>query len=67
MQGVVPEYAAAAERYFGIEQGKAWVAQVRQMFSEMVRIAIRPEWVAVIDFEKRFPSAIEAAMSPGAH
>ena len=67
MQGVVPEYAAAAERYFGIEQGKAWVAQVRQMFSEMVRIAIRPEWVAVIDFEKRFRSAIEAAMSPGAH
>ena len=62
LQGVVPEYAAAAERYFGTEQGRAWAAQVRQMFSEMVRIAIRPEWVAVIDFEKRFPSAIEAVM-----
>jgi hypothetical protein len=33
------------------------------MFLEMIRIAIRPEWVAVIDFEKRFPGAIEAAMS----
>src|SRR5438552_2803845 len=63
VHGVVPEYAAAAERYFGVEQGKAWVAQVNQMFSEMVRIAVRPEWVAVIDFEKRFPSAIEAAMA----
>ncbi len=65
VQGVVPEYAAAAERYFGTEQGRAWVGQARQMFSEMVRISIRPEWVAVIDFEKRFPSAIEAAMSSG--
>jgi len=63
MQGIVPEYAAAAERYFGAEQGRAWVDQFHQMFSEMVRIAIRPEWVSVIDFEKRFPNPIEAAMS----
>ena len=63
VHGVVPEYAAAAERYFGTEQGKTWVAQFHQMFSEMVRIAIKPEWVAVIDFEKRFPNPIEAAMS----
>lgn len=63
VQGIVPEYAAAAERYFGMEQGKVWVAQFGQMFSEMARIAIRPEWVAVIDFEKRFPNPIEAAMS----
>jgi hypothetical protein len=59
----VPEYAAAAERYFGAEQGKAWVDQFRKMFSEMARISIRPEWVAVIDFERRFPNPIEAAMS----
>jgi hypothetical protein len=61
--GVVPEYALAAERYFGAEQGRAWVKQVEGMFSHMVRIAVKPEWVAVLDFEKRFPSAIEAAMS----
>jgi len=29
----------------------------------MVRIAVKPEWVAILDFEQRFPSAIEAAMS----
>ena len=63
VQGIVPEYAAAAERYFGAEQGKAWCAQFGQLFSEMARIAIRPEWVAVIDFEARFPNSIEAAMS----
>lgn len=63
VRGIVPEYATASERYFGREQGKAWVTQAEQMFPEMVRIAVRPEWVAVIDFEKRFPNAIEAAMS----
>jgi len=61
--GVVPEYALAAERYFGSEQGRAWVAQVAGMFSQMARIVVKPEWVAILDFEKRFPSAIEAAMS----
>lgn len=63
LTGVVPEYALAAERYFGADQGRAWVKQVAGMFSNMVRIAVKPEWVAVLDFEKRFPSAIEAAMS----
>ena len=43
--------------------GRAWVGQVRSMFSHMVRIAVKPEWVAILDFEQRFPSAIEAAMS----
>jgi len=61
--GVVPEYALAAERYFGPEQGQTWVKQVGGMFSQMARITVKPEWVAVLDFEKRFPSAIEAAMS----
>ena len=61
--GVVPEYALAAERYFGTDQGRAWVKQVDGMFSHMVRIAVKPEWVGVLDFEKRFPSAIEAAMA----
>jgi hypothetical protein len=29
----------------------------------MARITVRPEWVGILDFEERFPSAIEAAMS----
>ena len=61
--GVVPEYALAAERYFGLEQGRSWVKQVGGMFSHMARIVVKPEWVAILDFEKRFPSAIEAAMT----
>ena len=63
VEGVTPEYAACAERYFGTEQGKEWVETVRQMFSQMTRVSVRPEWVGILDFETRFPSAIAAAMS----
>ena len=62
VDGVVPEYAAAARRYFGEEQGQAWVEQMGKMFSQMARISVRPEWVGIMDFESRFPNAIEAAM-----
>jgi hypothetical protein len=56
--GVVPEYALAAERYFGKEQGGAWLKQLSAMTTSMVRIAIKPEWVGLLDFQTRFPSAI---------
>lgn len=63
VDGVVPEYAMAAERYFGAEQGKAWVVQVGSLFPQMARIVVRPDWVGLLDFEQRFPSAIESAMT----
>ena len=55
---IVPEYATAAERYFGPEQGKAWVNNLASMISSMVRITITPEWVGLLDFQTRFPSAL---------
>lgn len=58
VDGIVPEYAAAAERYFGRELGQAWVKQMRTMVSSMVRITITPEWVGLLDFQTRFPSAL---------
>ena len=57
-QGIVPEYALAAERYFGEQQARAWVAQLAAMVPDMVRIAIKPEWIGLLDFETRFPSAL---------
>ncbi|MBI3478674.1 MAG: pyridoxamine 5'-phosphate oxidase family protein [Acidobacteria bacterium] len=60
VDGIVPEYAAAAERYFGVEQGKAWIKQVQTMMSSMVQVTITPEWVGLLDFQTRFPSAISA-------
>jgi PPOX class probable F420-dependent enzyme len=58
VKGIVPEYAMAAERYFGAEQGKAWLTQLSSMVQDMVRIGITPEWVGVLDFQTRFPSAL---------
>lgn len=56
--GIIPEYAAAAERYFGPDQGKAWVAQLGQMVASMVKVTITPDWVGLLDFQTRFPSAL---------
>jgi hypothetical protein len=63
VDGVGPEYALSAERYFGEEAGKGWTQQMGGMFSEMGRISVRPEWVGIMDFEQRFPKAIAEAMS----
>jgi hypothetical protein len=57
--GVVAEYALAAARYFGDEQGRAWVAQFPEDIP-MVRVAVRPAHVTILDFETRFPSAISS-------
>jgi hypothetical protein len=58
VEGLVPEYAKAAERYFSAAQAEAWLSQLRKLVSSMVRITITPEWVGVLDFEARFPSAL---------
>jgi hypothetical protein len=62
VDGVAPEYAAAAERYFGPEQGKQWVGMVASMFDSTARVVIRPEHVTLLDFETRFPSKIASRM-----
>ena len=59
VDGVVPEYAAAAKRYFGEEQGAAWVTNLGAMgVTQMGRIEITPHTVHILDFQTRFPSAI---------
>ncbi len=58
VDGIVPEYAAAAERYFDAQMAQRWLSQLRTMISSMVRITVTPEWVGVLDFQTRFPSAL---------
>jgi len=55
---VTPEYAAAAERYMGPETGKAFVDGLRAQGFPMARIAIKPTWVGVLDFQERLPHAL---------
>jgi hypothetical protein len=56
LDDVGPDYEQAATRYFGPEQGPAWVATLRG--KPMARIAITPEWAGILDFQTRFPSAL---------
>ncbi len=66
VEGVAPEYASMSRRVMGEEQGAAWINQIGAMIPRMARIFIRPEWVGILDFETRFPSAIEHAMERAA-
>jgi hypothetical protein len=69
VEGVAPEYEAMALRSLGEDAGRAWLENLRPICPRMVRIFVTPEWVAILDFERRFPSAVERAMekagSPG--
>jgi general stress protein 26 len=52
------EYERAHRRYYGDEQGAANVAAVREQGAKMTRIAVRPSWVGVLDFQTRLPQAM---------
>ncbi len=58
VDGVVPEYAEAARRFIGTEQAEGYLAQIDQPGTRMARIAVRPTWVALLDFQTRMPSAL---------
>ena len=63
VDGLAPEYISSAARYFGEEQGAAWVEMVGQLGVQMVRVSVEPQWARVLDFETRFPSALAKAMA----
>ena len=58
IDGIAPEYAEAAHRYLGSEQAAGYLADIDQPGTRMARIAIRPTWVALMDFQSRMPSAL---------
>ena len=60
--GLSAEYAAAARRYYGEQEGDAWVAQASSLGLTVAHIAVKPEWVGLLDFEERLPSALERAL-----
>ncbi len=59
--GIAPEYVELSKDLLGAEGAEAWLANMRPVTSEMATIYIRPEWVGILDFERRFPSAVERA------
>lgn len=56
VDGVVPEYAASTRQYMGEEAAAEYLAYIDQPATKMARIAVRPTWVGLVDFETRLPS-----------
>jgi hypothetical protein len=59
VEGEMPEYPAMTQRYLGEEAASAWRALYAKTFPQPIRISVKPEWVALIDVQTRFPSAWE--------
>jgi hypothetical protein len=58
VDGVPPEYALAARRYMGEEAAAGYLAEIDRPGTRMARIALRPTWVGVLDFEARLPGGL---------
>jgi hypothetical protein len=58
VDGVSPEMTFAAIRYMGEEAGHAWIEQAARLSPRTARIAVRPSWVDVLDFETRLPGGM---------
>ena len=66
VDGIAPEYEAMTLQTLGEEAGRAWLENLRPICPRMMRVFITPEWVAILDFQQRFPSALERAMERAA-
>ena len=64
VDGVAPECLPTFSRYFGPDEGRIWVERMRMMSDQQARIAIRPDWVNVVDFQTRFPNGMTKRMRP---
>ncbi len=56
VNGLAPEYAAAAQRYLGEEAAAGMLAAMDQPGTVQARIALRPTWDGLLDFDTRLPS-----------
>jgi pyridoxamine 5'-phosphate oxidase-like protein len=62
VEGIAPEYAAMIRRTMGEKDGQALLEQAAPLYPRMTRIFIHPEWVGILDFETRLPSAVGRAL-----
>jgi hypothetical protein len=58
-----PEAEAAAIRNMGPEGGRAFAERAARLSPTYVRIAIRPTWVDVLDFQTRLPAGMERQLA----
>jgi hypothetical protein len=58
VDGFVAEYVRTLRRYMGEEQATGFLAQFDDSATKMHRIAVRPEWVGLLDFKTRLPGVM---------
>jgi len=58
IDGLAPEYVAAAHRYLGADTAGAMLSDMDQPGTVQARIAVRPTWVGLLDFAERLPSPL---------
>ncbi len=59
VEGASAELVATSTRYMGPEAGRAWAEHAARLSPQHARIAVRPTWVDVLDFETRLPAGME--------
>jgi hypothetical protein len=58
VDGVPVEYLDASRKMVPAEQFDGWAAGVKQLYQQMVRITITPDWAKLLDFETTIPKAV---------
>ncbi len=65
VEGIAPEYTAMIYRTMREEDAQALLKEAARLYPRMTRFFIHPDWVGIIDFETRLPSAVERAIERG--
>lgn len=58
VDGVDPDYAVSAHRYLDAEAASQLLQLIDDPATRMARIAVRPAWVGLLDFESRLPGPL---------
>jgi Pyridoxamine 5'-phosphate oxidase len=65
VEGIAPEYTAMIYRTMSKQDAEALLKEAAPLYPRMTRIFIHPDWVGLLDFETRLPSAVERAIERG--
>ncbi len=68
MQSIPEEYVQACIQLMGPEVAQGWFKTLEPLAPNIkyfARIGVKPEWVNILDFTARFPSAVVKAMQAG--
>ncbi|HEY6181236.1 MAG TPA: hypothetical protein VIW67_03265 [Terriglobales bacterium] len=63
VDGLAKEFEKAAHRYLGEEAARGYISEMSKPGVRMARIAVRPTWVGLLDFETRMPSHVGGVLA----